>query len=122
MPGDTAVVLSQPSGQVSLDGLAGPVRITAANINVTATGLRARSLTATITSGQLTASFAKPPSQVSVTLSSAHASIHLPASARYTVSTQVNSGNVQVGVPQAAHSAHQVTAQLVSSDLQLQPS
>jgi hypothetical protein len=122
VPGHTAVVLSQPSGQVLLDNLAGPVRITAANVNVTATGLRTPSLTATITSGQLTASFAAPPQQVSVTLSSAHAIIHLPVSVPYTVSTQVSSGNVQVGVPQAAQSSHRVTAQLVSSNLELQPS
>ena len=122
VPGRTAVILSQPSGQVLLDGLAGPLRLTAANVNVTATGLRAPSLTAMITSGQLTASFAAPPGQVSLALTSAHATIHLPASVRYAVRTQVTSGSVQVGVPQAAHSGHLVTARLDSSDLQLQPS
>lgn len=75
-----------------------------------------------ITSGQLTASFAAPAQQVSMTLTSAHAVVRLPASVSYTVSTQVNSGTVQVGVPQAAHSGHLVTARLDSSDFQLQPS
>ena len=122
VPVRTAVVLSQPSGRVVLDGLAGPLRLTAANVNVTATGLRAPSLTAIITSGQLTASFATPPGQVSLTLTSAHAIINLPAGVRYAVRTQVTSGSVQAGVPQAAHSGHLVTARLDSSDLQLQPS
>ena len=122
VPGRTAVILSQPSGQVLLAGLAGPLRLTAANVNVTATGLRAPSLTAIITSGQLTASFAAPPGQVTLVLTSAHATIHLPASVRYAVRTQVTSGSVQTGVPQAAHSGHLVTARLDSSDLQLQPS
>jgi hypothetical protein len=121
VPGDTAVILSQPSGQVLLDGLAGPLRITAANVHVTATGLRAPWLTAVITSGQLTASFAVPPGQVSLALTSAQATIHLPASVRYAVRTQVTSGSVQVGVPQATSSGHLVTARLDSSDLQLQP-
>lgn len=121
VPARTAVILSQPSGQVLLDNLAGPLRITAANVNVTATGLRSPSLAATITSGQLTGSFAAPPQQVSITLTSAHAVVRLPASASYTVSAQANSGSVQVGVPQAAHSGHLVTARLDSSDLQLQP-
>jgi hypothetical protein len=121
VPVRTAVILSQPSGQVLLDGLAGPLRLTAANVSVTATGLRAPSLTAMITSGQLTASFATPPGQVSLTLTSAHAIIDLPASVRYAVRTQVMSGSVQAGVPQAAHSGHLVTARLNSSDLQLQP-
>jgi hypothetical protein len=122
VPARTAVVLSQPSGQVLLDSLAGPLRLTAANVNVTATGLRVPSLTAVITSGQLTASFASPPGQISLTLTSAHAIINLPASVRYSVRTQVTSGSVQAGVPQAAHSGHLVTARLDSSDLQLQPS
>jgi hypothetical protein len=122
VPGRTAVILSQPSGQVLLDGLAGPLHLTAANVNVTATGLRAPSLTAIITSGQLTASFAAPPGQVSLVLTSAHATIRLPASVRYAVRTQVTSGSVQTGVPQAAHSGHLVTARLDSSDLQLQSS
>jgi hypothetical protein len=121
VPARTAVILSQPSGQVRLDGLAGPLRITAANVNVTAAGLRVPSLTATITSGQLTASFTAPPRQLSIALTSAHAVVRLPASVSYTVSTQVASGSVQVGVPQAAHSGHLVTAHLDSSDLQLQP-
>lgn len=51
-----SLVLSQPSGQVLLAGLAGPLRLTAANVTMTATGLRAPWLTAMITSGQLTAS------------------------------------------------------------------
>ena len=121
VPARTAVILSQPSGQVQLDGLAGPLRITAANVNVTGAGLRVPSLTATITSGQLTASFAAPPRQVSIALTSAHAVVRLPATVSYTVSTQASSGSVQVGVPQAPHSSHRLTAHLNSSDLQLQP-
>jgi hypothetical protein len=121
VPARTAVILSQPSGQVQLDGLAGPLRITAANVNVIAGGLRVPSLTATITSGQLTASFTAPPQQVSIALTSAHAVVRLPASVSYAVSTQASSGSVQVGVPQAARSGHRVTAHLDSSDLQLQP-
>jgi putative adhesin len=106
---------------VLLDGVASPLRITAANVSVTAAGLRSPSLTAMITSGQLTASFATPPQQVSLTLSSAHAVLRLPASVSYAVRTQATSGSVQAGVPQATQSSHQVTARLDSSDLQLQP-
>ena len=122
VPGDTAVILSQPSGQVLLDGLAGPLRLTAANVDVTATGLRVPWLTAMITSGQLTASFAVPPGLVSLELTSAQATIQLPASVRYAVRTQVTSGSVQAGVPQATSSGHLVTARLDSSSLQLRPS
>jgi len=121
VPARTAVILSQPSGQVRLDGLAGPLRITAANVNVSGAGLRVPSLTATITSGQLTAGFIAPPRQVSIALTSAHAVVRLPATVSYTVSTQASSGSAQVGVPQAPHSGHLVTARLDSSDLQLQP-
>ena len=122
VPAGTAVILSQPSGRVILDGLAGPLRITAANVNVTATGLRSPALAATITSGQLTASFATAPQQVSVALSSAQASLQLPGNVPYAVSTQVTSGNVQVGVPQSASSGHTVTVRVNNGQLQLLPS
>jgi hypothetical protein len=119
VPADTAVILSQPSGRVILDGLAGPLRITAASVNVTATGLRSPALAATITSGQLTASFATAPQRVSVALSSAQASLYLPGNVRYAVSTQVTSGNVQVGVPRSASSGHTVAVRIDNGQLQL---
>ena len=122
VPARTAVILSQPSGRVILDGLAGPLRITAANVNVTGIGLRSPALAATITSGQLTASFATAPQQLSVALNFAQASLYLPGNARYAVGAQVASGNVQVGVPQSASSGHTVTVRINNGQLQLLPS
>src|SRR5579875_356669 len=122
VPEHTAVVLGQPSGHVIVSGLADGLRITAASVDVSATGLRSPSLTATITSGHLTAAFTVPPRTVAVRLTSAQATLKLPTDTSYAVRRQVTSGSVDVGVPQAAGATRTVTARVVSGDLELVPS
>jgi hypothetical protein len=119
VPRHTAVVLRQPSGHVIMSGLAGPLRITARSVDISATGLRSPSLVAAITSGHLGATFAAAPRQVGITLTSAQATLWLPASAAYAVSQQVTAGYVHVGIPQAAASARTVTATVSSGELEL---
>jgi hypothetical protein len=119
VPWRTAVVLRQPSGHVVISGLAGPLRITAASVDVSATGLRCPSLAAAITSGHLSAAFETAPRQVSVALRSAQATIWLPRGAAYAVSGQVTEGYLDAGIPQAADAPHTVTARVVSGELSL---
>jgi hypothetical protein len=122
VPAGTTVVLSQPSGHVAISGLAAPVQITAASADISATGLRSPSLTASLTSGHLSAAFARAPRQVSLTLTSAQATVHLPGtSPGYQVSQQVVSGYVHVGVAQATSSPYQVQARITSGELELLP-
>jgi Toastrack DUF4097 len=122
VPDHTAVVLDQSSGHVTVTGLAQALRITGASLDISATGLRSPSLVATITSGHLSAAFAAPPRRVDVTLTSAQATLRLPAGTSYAVSQQVTSGSVNVGVPQASGASRTVTARVVSGDLELLPS
>jgi Putative adhesin len=122
VPRHTAVVLSQASGHVIVSGLAGPLRITAASVDVSATRLSSPSLQAVITSGHLAATFATPPKQVSVTLTSAQATLSMPGTVSYAVSDQVTSGYVHVGIPVSASAAHSVTARVISGELDLQAS
>lgn len=121
VPAHTAVVLDQPSGHVAVAGLADSLRITAASVDISATGLRSPALTATITSGHLSAAFAAAPRTVDVTLTSAQATLRLPTGTSYAVSQEVTSGSVNVGVPQDSNAARTVTARVVSSDLELLP-
>ncbi len=122
VPAGTAVVLSQPSGHVVISGLAAPVQITAASVDISATGLRSPSLTASITSGHLAATFARAPRRVSLTLVSGQATVHLPStSPGYQVSQQVVSGYVHVGVAQATSSPYQVQTRITSGELELLP-
>jgi hypothetical protein len=122
LPAGTAVVLSQPSGHVIIDGLAGPLTITAASIDVSASGLRSPSLDASITSGHVSAAFTRAPRRVSLALTSAQATVRLPGtSPGYQVSQQVASGYVHVGVAQAASSPYQVRARITSGELELLP-
>lgn len=119
VPWRTAVALHQPAGHVVISGLAGPLRITASSVDVSATGLRGPSLSATITSGHLGATFAAAPRRVSVALRSAQATIWLPGRAAYAVSGQVTAGYMDVGIPQAADAPRAVTARIVSGELNL---
>jgi hypothetical protein len=119
VPWRTAVTLREPAGHVVISGLAGPLQITASNVDVSATGLRCPSLAATITSGHLGATFAAVPRRVSVALASAQATLWLPGGAAYAVSGQVTAGYLHVGVPQDGSSPRTVTARIVSGELEL---
>jgi hypothetical protein len=119
MPATDALVLRQSSAQLTLSGLVGPVSVAATNVQVTATGMRASALIATITSGTFSASFDAAPSLVSVTLMSAQGTLRLPASTTYQVTQQVDEGTVAIHVPQARTATHRVTARITSGDLEL---
>ena len=122
VPAHTAVAVSQPSGHVTISGLSAPLRISAGSVDVSATRLRSPALTATITSGHLAAAFATAPRRVSLVLTSAQATLHLPAvRPGYQLSQQVTSGYVHVGVPRAASSPHQVSVRISSGELELLP-
>jgi hypothetical protein len=122
VPEETGTVLRQSGGRIVAAGLAGPLRITAAHVDISADGLRSPSLTAAITAGHLSAAFTVPPRQVSVTLTSAQASVRLPGRVAYQVNREVMSGYVRVTIPQETSVTRTVTARLQSSELELLPS
>lgn len=121
VPGDTGTAVRQPGGRVVVTGLAGPLRITAASVDITASGLRSPSLTTAITNGHLSAAFTVPPRQVSITLASAQATLRLPARTAYRVAQHVTSGYIGVAVPQAGTATRTVTATIHSGELSLLP-
>jgi hypothetical protein len=121
VPRRTAVVLRQPAGHVIISGLASSLRIMAGSVDVSATALRCPALAAVITSGHLSATFDTAPQRVSITLTSAQATLRLPGMVSYAVSSQVTSGYVHVGIPQASGAARTVTARIDSGELELLP-
>ena len=121
VPAGTGTTVRQPSGRIVLTGLAGPLRITAANADISGSGLRSTELAAVITSGHLSANFATPPRQVSITLASAQATLRLPDGAAYRVTQQVTSGYVRVAIPQASSAPRSVTVRIDSGELELLP-
>lgn len=121
VPADTAAAIRQPAGRILVTGLAGPLRLTAASADISASGLRSPELAAVITSGHLGATFAAPPRRVDITLASAQATLRLPARVPYRVIGQVTSGHISVGIPQASTAAGTVTARLDSGELELLP-
>jgi hypothetical protein len=121
VPAGTGTTVRQPSGRIVLTGLAGPLRITAANVDISASGLRSTELAAVITSGHLSAAFTTPPRQVSITLTSAQAALRLPDGAAYRVTQQVTSGYVRVAIPRASGAPRSVTVRIDSGELELLP-
>lgn len=61
VPADTAAAVRQPAGRIVVAGLACPLRITAENADISASGLRSPDLAAVITAGHLSATFSAPP-------------------------------------------------------------
>lgn len=121
VPAGTATTVRQPSGRIVVTALAGPLSITAAHVDISASGLRSPDLAAVITSGHLSATFATPPSQVSITLAAAQATLRLPASAAYHITREVTAGYVKVAIPQAGTATHSVTVRIDSGELELLP-
>lgn len=119
VPQHCGIVLRQPSGHVIMTGLAGPLRISTRSVDISATGLRSPSLAASITSGHLSAWFVSPPGRLGLTLVSAQATVHLPATAPYRVSQQVTSGYVHAGIPQASNADRTITTRIDSGELEL---
>lgn len=121
VPAETSADVRQPGGRIVVTGVAGPLRITAANVDISASGLRSAALAVAITRGHLSATFAAPPQRASITLASAQATLRLPARSAYRVTQEVTSGYVRVGVPQAASATRTVTARIDSGELELLP-
>jgi hypothetical protein len=121
VPAGTSAVVQQSGGQIVVTGVAGPLRITGAHVNISASGLRSPSLTAVITAGHLNAAFSVPPRQVSITLASAQAALRLPGSVSYRVSRRVMSGYIHAAIPQDSSAPRTVNVQLQSSELELLP-
>ena len=119
VPQHCGIALRQPSGHVTVAGLARPLRISVRSVDISAAGLRSPSLTASITAGHLSAWFVSPPGRVSLALVSAQAALHLPSSVAYRVSQQVTSGYVHAGIPQAGDAGRTITARIDSGELEL---
>jgi hypothetical protein len=121
VPGVTGAAVWQPSGRVVATGLAGPLRITAANADISASGLRSADLSAVVTNGHLSAAFAAPPHRVSITLTSAQATVRLPARTGYRVIREGTSGYIRVAIPRTGDATRIVTARIDSGELKLLP-
>ena len=121
VPAGMGVKLQLLNGQATLSDLSGPVSITASSAYTLAQNLKTTDFTATITSGTLNATFATAPTHVAVTVDSAQATLHLPATASYAVQQQTTSGYVQVSIPQAPAAPHSVLATANSGEISLLP-
>jgi hypothetical protein len=119
VPAHMGVTLHEVSGQATLTNLSGPVSITASSANTTVQDLRTTDFTATIISGTLSATFATPPTHVSVSVTSAQASLLFPSNATYDVQKQTVSADIQVAIPQSPTSTHTVQVSATSGTINL---
>lgn len=119
VPAHMGVTLHEVSGQATLTNLSGPLSITASSANTTVQGLSTTDFTATIISGTLSATFTTPPTHVSISVTSAQASLLFPSNATYDVQKQAVSADIQVAIPQSPTSPHTVHASATSGTINL---
>jgi len=119
VPAGMGVQLQLLNGQATLTDLSGPLKITASSAYVDAQALKTNDFTAAITSGTLNATFATAPTQAAVTVTSAQATLHLPATTSYAVRQKTTSAYVQVAIPQAPTAPHTVVATATSGEISL---
>jgi hypothetical protein len=119
IPEHVGLTLRQTAGESTLNGISGPVDITANSADTTATGLETGDFTADIISGQLNATFDGTPNHVTLTVASAQATLHLPSAPQYAVATHTASGQINVGVSQNPNSADTVDATVTSGEIDL---
>ncbi|MGA2830344.1 MAG: hypothetical protein ABSF03_30030 [Streptosporangiaceae bacterium] len=122
VPAGAAIVVRQPSGRIEISGLAGSLLITAAQADITAHHLRTAALQAMVTSGRFDATFDLPPQRLRVELNQAQATVRLPGTVRYRIIRQIDSGSVDVQVPQTGTAGNTVHADIHSGQLSLLPS
>jgi Putative adhesin len=96
VPPGLAVTAAASSGEVLAQGLAGPLRLTATTGSIDGTGLGSARVTAGLTSGEISLSFARPPSAVAATVTSGSVQIAVPDRSRYRVASRAGSGSVTV--------------------------
>jgi hypothetical protein len=119
VPAHMGVTLHEVYGQATLTNLSGPLSITASSADTTVQDLRTTDFTATIISGTLSATFATPPTHVSVSVTSAQASLLFPSNATYDVQKQTVSADIQVAIPQSPTSPHTVHVSATSGTINL---
>ena len=122
VPQHCGIVLCQPSGHVIMRP-GSQARCGSARAAWTSArpGCAHQAWTRRSHPAHLSARFVSPPGRVGVTLVSAQATLHLPASATYRLSQQVTSGYVHAGIPQASDSARTIAARINSGELELLP-
>jgi hypothetical protein len=122
VPAGSTLTVRQPSGQLTLSGLSGRLSIIAASADVVARHLAAAHLRASVTAGQLDASFDSAPQSVQLELTRANGTVRVPGTARYRVSQQVSGGSADIRVPRSGSAARTIVATLHDSQLALLPS
>jgi hypothetical protein len=117
VPARTTTVISDGSGDLTLQGLRGRVTVSNGSGNILGTGLASAVVNASAGSGDITLAFAQAPSQVSVSDGSGNIHLILPRGAIYDVTGGTPLGSKQVYVRTSKHSQHKISVNEGSGDI-----
>jgi DUF4097 and DUF4098 domain-containing protein YvlB len=112
-----AVRANSGSGDVRTRNLAGPVRLQTSSGTVTGTGLRADSVRASTSSGDVTLGFADGPRTVQAGTSSGGVTIAVPPAAAYRVRADTSSGDKVLRVRTDPQATRTIRAHTASGDI-----
>lgn len=97
VPASVAVTINDSVGTVSLDGLSGPISVTAASGHVRGTNLRSASVDAQAAAGAINLAFSTAPSQVTAHSNAGAVSVEVPRGT-YAVDAKVTVGAIHINV------------------------
>jgi hypothetical protein len=109
--------LASGAGDISVTGAAGPLWVRATNGDVAARALRSPTAELTTGTGDISASFADPPTRLDATTHDGDIALALPTTTSYLVQAETSTGDRHVDVPQAPGATHLVTAHTDLGDL-----
>jgi len=117
MPPVTGLQISVTTGDVRVDGAAGPLTVRTVTGDITATGLRAAEPDLETGTGDLVAHFAAAPTQVQLRTTVGDVTVGLPGAAPYLVRARATVGDTNVTVPTSSTSHRTVDVTTQTGDV-----
>ncbi|MCP2309771.1 hypothetical protein FHR36_002904 [Kitasatospora paracochleata] len=117
VPEGTVVQLHNSTGDVRVSGMAGRVEAESSTGQVVAKGLKASSVRLESSTGDVSASFADAPAEVTATSSTGSVRVTVPAGRAYAVEAETGTGDVHIGVERSAAAERRITARTGTGDV-----
>ena len=117
MPPETALQISITTGDVRVDGSAGPLQVRSATGDITATGLRTADPVLEAGVGDVSAHFAAPPDEVHVSSTTGDVVVGVPAGQEYLVRARTSTGDPTISVATSTTSSRTIDATTHAGDV-----
>ena len=108
VPSSIGVTINDSLGKITIDGISGPISVSAASGHVQGTNLRAATVDVQASAGAIDLAFSAPPTQVTAHSKAGAVSVEVPGGP-YAIDATVKVGAVHVNVPDSPTAANHLT-------------